>query len=201
MGASDLGRFAWIVLPQRTLPLPHRSIGFPWCRLCPRLPISAIARSSRIPIVRRISLDLGRSATIKNRVAAASGSRLPRAAAAALCFVSTSSILVYSIIRIRLWSAILLVLGTRGLMRRLLVPSFRVDFGFVEASHLQHPVQRRSSALSKQPTCFWTSTLRIRSVREQVRQEPESSPSRRSGRANLVLLQSRLFGGGTLERK
>lgn len=71
--------------------------------------------------------------TIKNRVAAASGSRLPRAAAAA-ALVSTSSILVYSIIRIRLWSAVLLVLGTRGLMRRLLVPSFRVDFGFFEVS-------------------------------------------------------------------
>lgn len=79
------------------------------------------------------ALTLDAAATIKNRVAAASGCRLPRAAAAA-ALVSTSSILVYSIIRIRLWSAILLVLGTRGLMRRLLVPSFRVDFGFFEVS-------------------------------------------------------------------
>ncbi|CDU21964.1 uncharacterized protein SPSC_00594 [Sporisorium scitamineum] len=71
--------------------------------------------------------------TIKDRVVAAFGSRLPRAAAMA-ALTSISSMAVYSIIRIRLWSALLLVIGTRGLMRRLLVPSFRVDFGYIEVS-------------------------------------------------------------------
>ncbi|SJX66638.1 uncharacterized protein SRS1_16859 [Sporisorium reilianum f. sp. reilianum] len=71
--------------------------------------------------------------TIKDRVVSACGSRLPRAAAVA-ALTSISSIVVYSLIRIRLWSALLLVIGTRGLMRRLLVPSFRVDFGYIEVS-------------------------------------------------------------------
>lgn len=79
------------------------------------------------------ALTSDRALTIKDRVAAACGSRVPRAAAAA-ALVSSSSVVVYSIVRIRLWSAVLLVLGTRSLLRRLLVPSFRVDFSFFEVS-------------------------------------------------------------------
>ncbi|EST06963.1 Nucleoporin protein Ndc1-Nup [Kalmanozyma brasiliensis GHG001] len=79
------------------------------------------------------ALTSDRALTIKDRVAAACASRVPKAAAAA-ALASTSSILVYSVIRIRLWSAVLLVLGTRSLLRRLLVPSFRVDFSFFEVS-------------------------------------------------------------------
>ncbi|KAJ9477250.1 hypothetical protein PHBOTO_006476 [Pseudozyma hubeiensis] len=72
-------------------------------------------------------------ATIKHRVVAAFTARLPRAAIVA-AFTSSASILVYSIVRIRMWSTILLVLGTRGMMRRLFVPSFRVEFAFFEVS-------------------------------------------------------------------
>lgn len=79
------------------------------------------------------ALSSDASVTIKDRVVAAFGSRLPKAIAVAV-LTSTSSVLVYSMIRIRVWSTILLVIGTRGLMRRLLVPSFRVDFGFFEVS-------------------------------------------------------------------
>ncbi|SPO31864.1 uncharacterized protein UTRI_06701 [Ustilago trichophora] len=71
--------------------------------------------------------------TIKDRVVTAFGSRLPKAVAAA-ALASTSSLVLYSIIRIRMWSAVLLVLGSRGLMRRLLVPSFRVEFGYFDVS-------------------------------------------------------------------
>ncbi|KAJ1018550.1 hypothetical protein NDA16_004832 [Ustilago loliicola] len=79
------------------------------------------------------ALSSDATVTIKDRVVAAFGSRLPKAIAVA-AFTSTSSVLVYSMIRIRVWSTVLLVIGTRGLMRRLLVPSFRVDFGFFEVS-------------------------------------------------------------------
>ncbi|SNX88098.1 uncharacterized protein MEPE_06809 [Melanopsichium pennsylvanicum] len=68
---------------------------------------------------------------IKDRVVAAFGFRLPKAIAAA-ALTSTISLVLYSIIRIRVWSAVLLVIGTRGLTRRLLVPSFRIDFGLFE---------------------------------------------------------------------
>lgn len=71
--------------------------------------------------------------TIKDRVLAAFTSRLPKAVVLA-ALTSTSSLVVYSLIRIRMWSAVLLVIGSRGLLRRLLVPSFRVDFGYFEVS-------------------------------------------------------------------
>lgn len=69
--------------------------------------------------------------TIKDRVAAALGSRLPKAIAVA-AVSSLFSIVLYSVVRIRVWSAVLLVFGARGLVRRLFVPSFRVEFGYLE---------------------------------------------------------------------
>ncbi|SPO31978.1 uncharacterized protein UTRI_06701_B [Ustilago trichophora] len=85
------------------------------------------------PVFDAAALSSDAIVTIKDRVVAAFSSRLPKAVAAA-ALTSTSSLVLYSIIRIRVWSAVLLVLGTRGLMRRLLVPSFRVDFGYFEVS-------------------------------------------------------------------
>lgn len=85
------------------------------------------------PLFDPSTLTSDTAVTIKDRVASAFSTRLPRAASVA-ALTSSTSILIYSIMRIRMWSAILMVLGTRGMMRRLFVPSFRVDFAYVEVS-------------------------------------------------------------------
>ncbi|GAK68234.1 uncharacterized protein PAN0_054c6472 [Moesziomyces antarcticus] len=69
--------------------------------------------------------------TIKDRVVSLASSRLPLALVAAT-LASTASVLVYAMVRVRVWSSVLLVVGSRGLLRRLLVPSFRVEFGAFE---------------------------------------------------------------------
>ncbi|SAM86460.1 uncharacterized protein UBRO_08968 [Ustilago bromivora] len=79
------------------------------------------------------ALSCDANVTIKDRVVVAFGSRLPKAVAVA-ALTSTSSVLVYSMIRIRVWSTVLLVIGTRGLLRRVLVPSFRVDFDLFQVT-------------------------------------------------------------------
>ncbi|KAJ1591444.1 hypothetical protein NDA12_001735 [Ustilago hordei] len=79
------------------------------------------------------ALSWDANVTIKDRVVVAFGSRLPKAVAVA-ALTSTSSVLVYSMIRIRVWSTVLLVIGTRGLLRRVLVPSFRVDFDLFQVT-------------------------------------------------------------------
>lgn len=63
-------------------------------------------------------LSSGAVVTIKDRVVKVFASRLPKVAAVA-ALASITNVVVYGLIRIRLWSGLLLVIGTRGLMRRL----------------------------------------------------------------------------------
>lgn len=73
------------------------------------------------------------SITIKTRVVNLFTSRIPSTALLAL-LTSLISTTFYSLIRIRLWTAVLLLTGTRSFVRRLFVPSFRVEFGIFEVA-------------------------------------------------------------------
>lgn len=94
------------------------------------LPSLALASSAPFDASISPSEPLG---SLKEQVTKAFRARVAPAAAAGFA-MGTLSVVLYSTIRIRIWKALLLIMGTRSMTRRVLVPSFRVDFGYVQVA-------------------------------------------------------------------